>query len=310
MRIAVIDLGTNTFNLLIVDFDERGAFSPVFNAKEAVKIGEGAMRVGRLQPLPMQRGKKALSEYVHIISEHRCDRTFAFATSGIRSTVNGMDFVREVRNEIGLDINVIDGDEEAQLIYEGVDLAVKFSSQPMLIMDIGGGSTEFIIANDKGVIWKKSYELGISRILQLLEPSDPLRQRDLESLDLLFEERLGELVAACIDHQVKTLIGSSGSFDSFAEMMWVASGLNKTTKEVVSEEMDLAQLENLHTKMLKMDSASRRAIPGLVEMRVDTIHLASYMVQWVLAECRLERLLLSTYALKEGVLHRVMENRL
>jgi exopolyphosphatase/guanosine-5'-triphosphate,3'-diphosphate pyrophosphatase len=258
----------------------------------------------------MERGKKALSEYVGIISEHRCDRTFAFATSGIRSTSNGMDFVREVRSEIGLDIHVIDGNEEAELIYEGVDLAVKFTSQPMLVMDIGGGSTEFIIANDQGVIWKKSYELGVSRILQLLEPSDPLRQRDLESLDLLFEEQLDELVTACINHQVKTLIGSSGSFDSFAEMMWLESGFNKTTKEVVSEEMDLVQLEHLHAKMLKMDSVSRRAIPGLVEMRVDTIHLASYMVQWVLAKCRLERLLLSTYALKEGVLHRALEDRI
>ena len=310
MRLAVIDLGTNTFNLLIVDFDENGSFTTVFNAKEAVKIGEGAMIVGLLQPEPISRGKSALAGYVRIIEEHKCDKTFAFATSGIRSTSNGKDFVNEVKEEIGLDINIIDGDEEAQLIYDGVDLAVQFSESPMVIMDIGGGSTEFIIANNLGVLWKKSYQLGISRILQMLEPSDPLTENDLNALDDLFQDQLKEMVSECLKHGVKTMIGSSGSFDSFAEMMWLQNGLNKTSKEVVSEEMDLEQLLALHGKLLKMNDSERRTIPGLVEMRVDTIHLASYMVQWVMRSCRLDRLLLSTYALKEGVLHRAIEHKL
>jgi exopolyphosphatase/guanosine-5'-triphosphate,3'-diphosphate pyrophosphatase len=310
MRLAVIDLGTNTFNLLIVDFYENGSFTTVFNTKEAVKIGEGAMMVGLLQPEPITRGKSALAGYVRIIEEHKCDKTFAFATSGIRSTSNGKDFVNEVKEEIGLHINIIDGDEEAQLIYDGVDLAVKFDDSPMVIMDIGGGSTEFIIANNSGVLWKKSYKLGISRILQMLEPSDPLTENDLNALDDLFKGELQELVSECLKHKVKTIIGSSGSFDSFAEMMWLQNGLDKTSKEVVSEEMDLNQLSALHNTLVKMNAADRRNIPGLVEMRVDTIHLASYMVQWVLGACSLERLLLSTYALKEGVLHRAIQHRI
>lgn len=310
MRLAVIDLGTNTFNLLIVDFYENGSFTTVFNTKEAVKIGEGAMIIGLLQPEPIKRGKSALAGYVRIIEEHKCDKTFAFATSGIRSTSNGKDFVNEVKEEIGLHINIIDGEEEAQLIYDGVDLAVKFDDSPMVIMDIGGGSTEFIIANNSGVLWKKSYKLGISRILQMLEPSDPLTEIDLNALDDLFKVELQELVSECRKHKVKTIIGSSGSFDSFAEMMWLQNGLDKTSKEVVSEEMDLNQLSALHNTLLKMNAADRRNIPGLVEMRVDTIHLASYMVQWVLRTCSLERLLLSTYALKEGVLHRAIQHRI
>ncbi len=310
MRLAVIDLGTNTFNLLIVDFYENGSFTTVFNTKEAVKIGEGAMIVGLLQPEPIKRGKSALAGYVRIIEEHKCHKTFSFATSGIRSTSNGKDFVNEVKEEIGLHINIIDGDEEAQLIYDGVDLAVKFDDSPMVIMDIGGGSTEFIIANNSGVLWKKSYKLGISRILQMLEPSDPLTENDLNALDDLFKGELQELVSECRKHKVKTIIGSSGSFDSFAEMMWLQNGLDKTSKEVVSEEMDLNQLSALHNTLVKMNAADRRSIPGLVEMRVDTIHLASYMVQWVLRTCSLERLLLSTYALKEGVLHRAIQHRI
>ncbi len=310
MRVAVIDLGTNTFNLLIVDVAEGGEYHAVFNTKVAVKIGEGAMIAGKLLTEPMLRAKKALSEYLNIITKHNCQKTLAFATSGIRSTSNGADFVSEVKAELGLEIKVIDGLEEASLIYEGVDLAIPFGEEPMLIMDIGGGSTEFIIANQTGVLWMKSYRLGISRILQMLEPQDPVLSSDLNNLDKLFSEQLSELLDNCQKHRIKTLIGSSGSFDSFIEMIWAEQGSNKLANSVVREEFNLTELNELHSKLITADFYTRKAIPGLVEMRVDTIHLASFMVQWVISNCRLERLLLSSYALKEGVLHRVMENRI
>ena len=309
MRLAVIDLGTNTFNLLIVDFNEQGMFSPVFNTKKAVKIGEGALIKNMLQPEPMVRGMSALSEYLQIIDEHNCERTVAFATSGIRSTQNGGEFVSNVKSELGLTINVIDGDEEAQLIYEGVDLAVKFDQQPMVVMDIGGGSTEFIIANQSGVLWKRSNKLGISRILQMLEPQDPLTQADFKNLDELFEDRLQELKEQCKIHEVKTMVGSSGSFDSFIEMLWAEDGVMRDAGSVVTEEFNLERVLQLHNKLTSLDFDRRKEIPGLVLMRVESIHLASYMVQWVMENCGLERLLLSSYALKEGVLHRALENR-
>ena len=109
---------------------------------------------------------------------------------------------------------------------------------------------------------------------------------------------------------VKTLIGSSGSFDSFIEMIWAENGNFQLANSVKREEFNLDELKRLHEKLISYDYDTRKEIPGLVEMRVDTIHLASYMVQWVLSNCDLERLLLSSYALKEGVIHRVMENRL
>ena len=310
MRVAVIDLGTNTFNLLIVDVCGEGAYQTVFNTKIAVKIGEGAMTRGLLLPEPMQRAKNALKEYQTIISNHQCDRTLAFATSGIRSTSNGADFVREVKSELGLDISVIDGLEEARLIYEGVNLAIPFGQEPMLVMDIGGGSTEFIIANDGGILWMKSYRLGISRVMQMLEPSDPITDQDLENLDRLFSEQLSDLLDSCRSHGVRTLIGSSGSFDSFIEMIWAEKGKNDLASSVILDEFGVDELRSLHEKLLFADHKTRKTIPGLVEMRVDTIHLASYMVQWLIDRAGLGRVVLSSYALKEGVLHRVMENRI
>lgn len=310
MRVAVIDLGTNTFNLLIVDVLSAGEYHSVFNTKIAVKIGEGAMIAGKLLPQPMQRAKDALAKYLEIIEQHKCEKTLAFATSGIRSTSNGAEFVAEVKSELGLEIKTIDGLEEAKLIYEGVDLAIPFGEEPMLIIDIGGGSTEFIIADKIGVLWMKSYQLGISRVLQMLGPNDPVTDSDIQNLNNLFAEKLSELLEKCEEFKVKTLIGSSGSFDSFIEMLWAKQGQPKLANSVKREEFDLGELKSLHNRLINCDYNSRKAIPGLIEMRVDTIHLASYMVQWVLNKCSLERLLLSSYALKEGVLHRVMENRI
>jgi exopolyphosphatase/guanosine-5'-triphosphate,3'-diphosphate pyrophosphatase len=310
MRVAVIDLGTNTFNLLIVDVSSSGEYHSVFNTKIATKIGEGAMIAGKLLPIPMQRAKDALAEYLEIIEKHKCEKTLAFATSGIRSTSNGADFVAEVKSELGLEIKTIDGLEEAKLIYEGVDLAIPFGDEPMLIMDIGGGSTEFIIADKTGVLWMKSYQLGISRVMQMIETNDPVSDSDILNLNNLFEAQLPELIEKCNEFGVKTLIGSSGSFDSFIEMIWIAKGESKLASSVKQDEFNLEEVKSLHDRLIAYDYKTRKAIPGLVEMRVDTIHLASHMVQWVLNHCGLDRLLLSSYALKEGVLHRVMENRL
>lgn len=307
MTVAIIDLGTNTFNLLIAEVKADGKFETHVNTKRAVKIGEGAMTAGKLLPKPMQRAKNALAEYLEIIAKHGCERTVAFATSGIRSTSNGADFVAQVKSELGLEIETIDGLKEAELIYEGVDLAIPFGDEPMLIMDIGGGSTEFAIANKNGVLWLKSYRLGISRVLQMLEPTDPVSESDIQNLNNLFEEQLTELVAKCAEFGVKTLIGSSGSFDSFIEMIWAEKGNFKLANSVISEEFNLDELQQLHQKLIRFDFDKRKDIPGLVEMRVDTIHLASYMVQWVLSRCSLERLLLSSYAMKEGILHQAIQ---
>jgi len=309
VRSAIIDLGTNTFNLLIVDV-AQDAYEVVFNTKLAVKIGEGAMIKNELLPEPMLRAKTALKQHLATITEYGCQQTFAFATSAIRSASNGGQFVAEVKSELGLDVRVISGNEEAQLIYEGVNLAIPFGSEPMMIMDIGGGSTEFIIANVEGVKWKHSYNLGISRLLQILKPSDPVTATDLKNFDAFLASELPEMMMQCRKWNVKAMIGSSGSFDSFIEMIWASQGIDRLAKDVVSDEFNLTELKALNDRLIGMGYTQRKAIPGLVEMRVDTIHLASHMVQWVMQQCQLERLLLSTYALKEGVLHRIMNNTL
>jgi len=305
MRTAIIDLGTNTFNLLIVDVDGY-VYEAVYNEKFAVKLGQGGLNDGVIRDDAAQRGIDALTQHLRTIGQYRCERTLAFATSAVRSASNGYAFVERIRKELGLDVRVISGDEEAQLIFEGVELAMGGFIEPSLIMDIGGGSTEFIVADSTGIRWKRSYDLGIARLLEWLQPADPLAAKDIVKFNQRLDGEITQVADKCREFGVRSLIGSSGSFDSFAEIIWTSYGLDKSAKDVTCEDIDLNDLANLNRTLVTSSNQERRAINGLIEMRVDTIHLASLMVQWVLTEAALNRLTLSTYALKEGVLQRII----
>ena len=153
MRVAVIDLGTNTFNLLIADVDKQNkTFSKVFNEKIASKLGRGGINNRIIVPEAFQRGVEALTQQKQIIDTYNCEKVFAIATSAIRNAENGPDFVSTVKRKLGISIQVISGDEEAELIYKGNRLACDIS-QKSVILDIGGGSNEFIIADSEKIYW-------------------------------------------------------------------------------------------------------------------------------------------------------------
>lgn len=306
MKAAIIDLGTNTFNLLIAEVNAK-SFAVLYAAKEAVKIGEGGILNGVISDDAIERAMRALEGYTQTIASFTCEKVFAFGTSAMRDAKNGGELVVRIKERLGIDVQIISGLEEAQLIVEGVRLAVPMTAEPLLIMDIGGGSTEFIIANNETVFWKESYQLGVSRIRQLLQPEDPISPENLSSLDALLKSELEDMIVQCNALGVQSMVGSSGSFDSFIEMIWAEKGDSTDVKSVLTESFNLDALAALNSKLLAGTFAERKAIPGLVEMRVDTIHIASFMVQWVLRHCQLNEVVLSTYALKEGVLSRIMK---
>jgi exopolyphosphatase/guanosine-5'-triphosphate,3'-diphosphate pyrophosphatase len=310
VRTAIIDLGTNTFNLLIADVDALAStFTVVHAAKQAVKIGDGGITKGYITDEAVARAMSALAVYRDTMAQFDCHQVLAFGTSAMRDAANGGLLAQRIEQELGIHVSIISGQLEAQLITEGVRLAVPMDNRPVLIMDIGGGSTEFIIANGTEVFWKESYQLGVSRILQLLPLSDPMTTDDVLRLDQLLTDQLHGLHQTCTTHGVTTMIGSSGSFDSFFEMLWAQKGQAREANSILTATFDMQELEALDVKLMAMNHAQRRAVPGLVEMRVDTIHIASHMVQWVLHKCVLNAVVLSTYALKEGVIHRVMEGK-
>lgn len=302
MRIAVIDLGTNTFNLLIADRNSNGSYTKVTSCRIPVKLGEGSINEGYISEVPFQRGIDALKTYAKMIKETDVDIVKALATSAIRSANNGSKFVERVKAETGIEVEVIVGLKEAELIYYGNRAAVKMNDNLSLIMDIGGGSTEFIIGNKNKIIWKESYLLGAARLLELINPSDPITATEIQGLFAHFDEQLVTLKEAVKQHKVYELIGSSGAFDSIVDMMAGEYGLSGISDSQTEYPINLNQYYPLADKVIKAPYSQRLKIKGLIEMRVDMITISCLFVNYILKEFDLKQLRVSTYSLKEGVI--------
>lgn len=301
MRLAIIDLGTNTFTLILVEIKDYD-YSVIYRNKIAVKLGEDGINEGIIGKNAFQRGLDAIEQHKKDINAYNIDKTIAFATSAIRSTSNGTDFVNQVNEKFNVTIKIIDGDKEAELIYHGVKQAFDLGEHNSLIMDIGGGSTEFIIANNKKIIWKKSFQLGVSRLKENFKPQDPIIQSDINNLNTHFEKELVSLIDAINIHQPITLVGSSGSFDSLATMI----GHKFLNKDVLFENTEFTfEMDNLnwaHQYLIDSDYQKRKNTVGISKMRAKMIVIASVFIQFIIEKSKIEKVRLSTYSLKEGVI--------
>ena len=302
MRIAIIDLGTNTFNLLICD--KKGeSQKTIFKNKIAVKLGEGGIDKGIIAHTPYERGIIALKDHLNTIKEYDVDVVRAFATSAIRSTKNGADFVSEVFEKLALKIEVIDGDKEAELIYQGVRKAIQFNMDYKLIMDIGGGSTEFIIANVEGVKWKKSYQLGVSRLKELFKPKDPITLKEIQTIEHHLKSELKDLIENIQTLPFKTLIGSSGSFDTLVEMIGFKFKNLELKNKKPSCEIHLEHYKWAQNFLIQSTLSERLNTKGIVTMRADMIVLSVVFINFILREFNIKKMMRSKYALKEGAIH-------
>ena len=297
MKTAIIDLGTNTFNLLIVEGEQI-----LFKTKIAVKLGEGGITEGFIAEAPFQRGLDALQTHLHTINKYQVEHTLAFATSAIRSASNGKEFVQQAKEQLGLDIQVIDGDREAELIYLGVRKALNLGEHNNLIMDIGGGSTEFIICSQNKIFWKQSFQLGAARLKEKFQPQDPISTKDISDLENYLEIGLLPLWNALKKHPCDTLIGSSGSFDTLSEVIahqfyHIAILNGKTTYS-----FKLSDYHWLHKHLLERTLQERLDTPGMIPMRADMIVIASVFINYLIKRQNIHAMKLSIYALKEGIL--------
>lgn len=303
--IAIIDLGTNTFNLLIAEVKPDRSYRNLFHTKISVKLGEGGIDKNFITPAAFQRGIAAIKEYQPLIEKYKVKKIVAIATSAIRGASNGAEFVDKIKSETNIDVQVISGEREAELIYYGVRKAVKMTDETSLIMDIGGGSTEFIIANEKHIFWKHSFLLGAARLLERFSPSNPITNNEIEALQNYLKKELKPLFDAVNKFPITELIGSSGSFDSLADMI-AARYYTGTISDTGTEyTFDLKDIVAIHEVIVKSTTAERMKMKGLIKMRVDMIVVSSILLDFIIQSLAIQKLRLSTFSLKEGVLYQV-----
>ena len=302
MIFAVIDLGTNTFNLLIAERFPNCTFKKIFNTKIAVKLGEGTINSGYIADAPFQRGINALKQFQQYLLDYNVEHSYAFATSAIRSASNGSEFVAQAKKVAGVSISIIDGNEEADLIYYGNRMAVKMNESISLIMDIGGGSTEFILGNEHSILWKQSFLLGAARLLEKFKLSDPITNNETIDFNNYLRSELAPLFEAVQHYKPTELIGSSGAFDSVVDV--IAGEFNTEVLNDYHTEysVDLGHYHLISKKLKESTIKERYHIAGLIDMRVDMIVISILLIDFILKELNLKHMRVSTFSLKEGVI--------
>lgn len=306
-RLAIIDLGTNTFHLLIVERNGEDV-TTCFHESRPARIGLGGINKRILTEEAIQRALTVLKFFREQLDLHNVplENTFAFGTSAIRNAENQELFCETVMLETKIPITVIDGDKEANYIYKGVRRGAKLGVYPCLIMDIGGGSVEFIIGNDSQIFWKQSFEIGGQRLMEKFMRNDPLTEGDKKKLYNHFEENLIPLVNAVHQYAPEKLVGSSGTFDTLVDIDFQHRTGNWAPKNQTDFTLPIEEFYRIYALIISGNHEQRMAIPGMIALRVDMIVVAVCLIDYILKSYEIRQMQISSFALKEGVLAEVM----
>ncbi|MFY7829206.1 MAG: phosphatase [Flectobacillus sp.] len=309
MKKAIIDLGTNTFQLLVVE-QEGQHFQIIHEDSYAAKIGKGGISQGLITDEGIERAIAGLNFFKTILEKQQVElqNVIAMATSAVRNAKNGLEFCKQIKEATGIQIQVISGDEEAGLIYDGVKLGTPIGRTPSMIIDIGGGSVEFIICDETKVFWKQSFEIGGQRLMDQFMNTDPISPRSVGLMRDYLEDMLLPLTNAVHQYAPECIIGSAGSFETLIDMYWHKQHHQWPPRQQVSFDLPMDSFKESFLALVSQNREKRMQIPGMIELRVDMIVVGVCLIDFILKRYEIQQIKVSTYALKEGVLARLLKN--
>ena len=296
---AVLDLGTNTFNLLIAETFEPRTFRVLHEERIAVKMGRGGIHKDKLLPEAMERGLAALSLHEKNIRRFGATHVRVIATSAIRGASNRHEFTEQVKDKFGWDIEVIDGNREAEYIFQGTVKSLPPLQEKYLVVDIGGGSNEFILAEGDHILWKKSFNVGIARVLELFQLSDPPAPLEIKEVESWFNKHLHALDEICSLHQPRILVGCSGAFDTLMDILEEKEP-DATVRK--SSSFPLNEFLRIHSLLISVDKEKRCEIAGIDKNRVEMIIIATIFINFILCKLDIHEMIHTHFSLKEGVM--------
>lgn len=298
MKLAVIDLGTNTCNLLIAQIQAKD-FQILHQSKFGVKLGKGGINKRHLTPEAFDRAKQALLNHQQTIKPFQVDRVIAIATSAVRDAANQIEFETFLLQETGIQLQTISGEKEAQLIFKGVQLAMQAIPDEALILDIGGGSNEFIEIRNSEMHWKSSFPLGMARIIDQFSLSDPITKKELAIIEKHFEDGLTPLWNQIQNLPIPLLIGCSGAFDTLADLLDETTPGSKARR---LQDIPLADFDRISAQIIHSTKQEREGMTGMEPLRVEMIVPAFILMRLVISRLKIQQLKQTDFALREGVL--------
>lgn len=303
MRTAIIDLGTNTCNLLIAESSD-GEYNILHQSKHLVRLGDDKIREGEISSGATQRTINAFQHHKQIIDRFQPGIIRVVATSAVRTAANKIEFLETLSESSGWLVKVITGEKEAELIFKGVMLAFQELKQPSLILDIGGGSNELILAKGTEITWKESQPTGMARIINQFQLSDPIEPGEVEMLQKHFGKFHKAAIEKCITANVQTLVGCSGAFDTIADMIDEVNPGEKTRK---TQEITIDSFYKVYHILLKSTREERLAMKGMDFVRVDLIVPAVILIEQLISQTGITQIIQTDFALREGVFYDLMK---
>ncbi len=301
LRIAAIDIGTNSLHMVIVEVTATMGFKVLSSEKELTQLGSESL-VRHILPRPaMTHTMGVLSRYMRVAQSLECDRVLAFATSAVRESINGGDFVLMAKTQLGLDIRVISSQEEARLIYLAVRQAVGMEEGPALIIDIGGGSAELIVGTPEKALMLESRKLGASRLTQQFIRHDPPSKGELRELRRHIHATLKGLISRIRSLHVTKFIGTSGTLENLAAMC-VGQHEQHIARHRVVSEMRHEDFEIIYRRLMRSTQKERLKMPGLDPGRAAQIIAGAELVNYLFEQLNIPIIEISDRAMREGMI--------
>jgi exopolyphosphatase/guanosine-5'-triphosphate,3'-diphosphate pyrophosphatase len=299
-RFAGIDIGTLTCRLLIADLTPGQPLQEVRSDRRILRLGEGVDQTKRLSPAAMDRAIHCLQEWRHVIKGYHIEASSIVATSAVRDAANRDEFLERVKREAGFDVEVISGEEEARRTLLGIRSGLPVGVIDILALDIGGGSTEFILdrSGEKPII--RSIDIGVVRLCERVLRHDPPTDEEVHGAREWVIREIKAAVAGMGDYRQATFVGTAGTITSLAAMAQKLSTYEPA--RIHNYRLKLEAIRELEQTLLSRTKAERVGLPGLEKNREEVIAAGAIIIRAIMETFGQKECLVSDLGLREGVL--------
>ena len=297
MKIATIDIGTNSMRLLIADYNNK-----LENRKKYVnttRIGQGVDKEGYISEDALQRNLNALEEFANICKEQGCQAIYCMGTSALRDSKNGSIFVERAKQKTNINVEIISGNEESNLGFMGV-LEGLDTDESILVIDIGGGSTEFIVGDKKGIKFAKSENVGALRMTEKFLSKDPIDTDEFDNMSKFIYDEIEDTIDYIKSKQIKKIVGIGGTVTSL-------SAINQelevySMEKIHNSEVSIKNIKDILQNLKQMTLSDKKTLKGLQPKRADIITAGVEILNIIMKNLEIEKIIVSEYDNLEGLI--------
>ncbi len=299
MRIAAIDIGTNSIHMIVVKVRPDLSFEVIDREKDMVRLGAGGLDGRSLTDSAVRASLQTLAKFKRLAESHKVDEIVAAATSATREAENGGDFIAEVHRQTGIAIRVISGTEEARLIHLAAGYGVDVGGTTAVVIDIGGGSVEITLGTASHLTLGKSFKVGVIRLTERFVQSDPLSDANERRLVKHLNREFGSYVDQMAARGFDRVIGTSGTILSLGALASAAAG--SRVEDLRNLRVGAKAIHKLRKQLVDADLEERLQMPGMDPRRADLSVAGSILLDTILRRLGAEELTLCDLALREGL---------